>query len=347
MPWLGSPALSAAHWSAKDRIVVSSYGTTFTSGTARNKAWQPLPAYAGTDGAVGDDLVKWHSLAWFDLEASFAVDLTSLGYGGESAPRSTAVTAAKGSSWGLLATGDKNVSNVSPSFNPAGDTIAYVATDFSSTGEPDARATKADIRLVPYNDHKGGTSQPLSGASEPSSLEYQPTFSADGKFIAFTRAAAGGPDGAFRNRSAELMVIPASGGSATRLLANEPNACAADSTPLALINGSPAWDPSPVHRDGRSYYFLLFTSARKYADEFSAQFQLDGLDLTNKPRASTQLYLTTIVVDDATGSIASYPAIYIWNQNRIAASGAPTAYAAITPVWGTTALAPQPIPPLP
>jgi len=60
------------------------------------------------------------------------------------------------------------------------------------------------------------------------------------------------------------------------------------------------------------------------------------LDLLNKPRASTQLYLTTIVVDDATGSVTSYLAVYIWNQNRFAASGTPSAYAAITLVWGTT-----------
>jgi hypothetical protein len=347
MVWLGSPTLSPAHWAAKDRILVSSYATTFKSGAARKIPWQALPSYAGTGGATEDDKVKWHSLAWFDLEANFAVDLVSLGYGGPSEPRSTAVTAAKGTSWDLLATGDKNVSNVSPSFNPTGDTLAYVATDYSPTGEPDALATKADIRLVPYNDHKGGLSQPLTGASDPSTLEYQPTFSPDGKFIAFTRAAASGPDGAFRNRSAEVTVIPASGGSATRLIANDPNACAGDSTPLALINGSPAWGPSPVHQGGRSYYFLLFTSARKYGDEFATQFELDGLDLLNKPRASTQLYLTTIVVDDATGTVASYPAIYIWNQNRVAASGVPSAYATVTPVWGTTALPPQSIPPVP
>jgi len=347
MPWLGTPALSLAHWAAKDRILVSSFGTTFKSGTARIIPWAKLPTYAGTDGATEDDLIKWHSLAWFDLEASFIVDLVSLGYGGQSEPRSTAVAAAKGTSWDLLATGDKNVSNVSPSFNPAGDTLAYVATDYSPTGEPDALATKADIRLVPYNNHKGGASLALSGASDPNTLEYQPTFSPDGRFIAFTRAAADGPDGAFRNRSAEVAVIPASGGSGTRLVANDPNACAADPTPFALINGSPAWAPSPVHHDGRSYYFLLFTSARKYGDEFTTQFQLDGLDLLNKPRDSTQLYLTTIVVDDATGSILSFPAVYIWNQNRIAASGAPTAFATISPVWGTTALAPQTLPPVP
>jgi len=322
-------------------------GTTYKSGKARTQPWQPLPAYAGTDGTVEDDKIKWHSLAWFDLEANFAVDLVSVGYGGQSDPRANAVTAAKGSSWGLIATGDTNVSNVSPSVSPAGDTIAYVATDYSPTGEPDALSTKADIRLVPYNAHKGGASQPLSGAADANTLEYQPTFSPDGKFVAFTRAAAGGPDGAFRNRNAEVTVIPTGGGSGTRLVANDPNACAADPTPLALINGSPAWGPNPVHHDGHTYYFLLFTSARSYGDEFAKQFELNGLDLLNRPRASTQLYLTTIVVDDATGSVSSYPAIYIWNQNRVAADGSPIAYAAITPAWGTTVLAPQTVPPVP
>jgi len=215
------------------------------------------------------------------------------------------------------------------------------------TGENDQPTVTAALSSTVTEDDSAYNINLLSGASDPNTLEYQPTFSPDGKFIAFTRAAAGGPDGAFRNRNAEVAVIPASGGSATRLIANDPNACAADPTPLALINGSPAWGPSPVHHAGRSYYFLLFTSARKYGDEFATQFDMDGYDLLDRPRASTQLYLTTIVVDDATGSVASYPAIYIWNQNRIAASGAPSTFAAITPVWSTTVLAPQNIPPVP
>ncbi|HKO50915.1 MAG TPA: hypothetical protein VJV79_24560 [Polyangiaceae bacterium] len=126
---------------------------------------------------------------------------------------------AKGSSWGIVATGDTNTSHVTPSFNAAGDTLAYVATDYTRDGYPSALATKADVRLVPYNSRAGGTSQPLVGASEPNALEYEPTFSPDGKLIAFSRAATGGPDGPYRNRHAELSVVPASGGDRARLLA--------------------------------------------------------------------------------------------------------------------------------
>jgi len=344
MPWLGSPTLSRGHWALKDRILVSSYGSTFSSGAARTTPWQSLPSYSGSGSA--NDWVKWHRLVWFDLEASFTVDLVSLGYGSAVDARYTAVTAAKGSSWGLIATGDTGVSNVTPSFNPAGDTLVYVATDYSRSGYPDALATTADVRLVPYNSRAGGTSQPLAGASDPDSLEYEPTFSPDGKLIAFSRAATGGPDGPFRNRYAEVNVSPVSGGNRARLLANDPNLCAGDPAPLALLNGSPAWGPNPVHQDGHTYYFLIFTSARKYGDEFATQFQLQGNDDSNTLRTSTQLYLTTIAVDDTNGSITSYPAIYIWNQNRTATTGV-TAFANMTPVWGTTVLPPLNIPPVP
>ncbi|MEI9936872.1 MAG: hypothetical protein WDO69_06590 [Pseudomonadota bacterium] len=350
MPWLGSTALSLAHWAQNDRVLVSSYGSTFKSGTARTRPWQGLPSYASAGGT--DDWVKWHQLVWFDLEASFTVDLVSLDdYGPPLEARNAAVTAAKGSSWGIIATGDTNTSHVSPSFNPAGDMLAYVATDYSRNGYPDPLATQADIRLVPYNARAGGVSQPLAGASDPNALEYEPTFSPDGKLVAFSRAATDGPDGPDGNRFAEVSVVPASGGDRARLLANDPNACAGDPTPLALLNGSPAWGPNPVHHDGRTYYFMLFTSARRYGDEFAMQFQFDstfpGTDEAHTLRASTQLYLTTMVVDDTTGSVTSYPAIYVWNQNRIAASGGVATFASLTPVWGTTALPAQNIPPVP
>ncbi|MES1172949.1 MAG: hypothetical protein ABUL62_01380 [Myxococcales bacterium] len=343
MPWLGSQSLSPGHWANQDRVLISSYGTTFKSGKARTLPWDKLPVYAGTDGATASDYIKWHALAWFDLEAGFAVDLSG-SYGSPALQqRNNAVAAARGKSWNLIATGDTNMSDVSPSFNSAGDSIAYVATDYSPFGEPYSSAKVADVRVVPYHDRAGGVSRAVQGASDPNYLEYEPTFSPDGKLIAFSRAPTGGPDGPFRNRFGEVTVVATTGGTPAPLVANTPNVCAGDSLPLTLLNGSPTWGPTVGHWGGRSYYFLLFTSVRKYGDEFSTPFQIGGTDNTGTLRNSTQLYLTTVVVNDKTGSVASYPAIYLWNQNRIAGpdgAGVGTQYANMTPVWGSTELAP-------
>ena len=344
MPWLGSPTLSLGHWAKNDRVLVTSYGRTFKSGALRTKPWQALPAY-GVDPSE-NDWVKWHRLAWFDLEATFNIDVAVSDvpdYGAALTARNAAAAAAQGSSWGFIETGDASVSNVSPSFNPAGDTLAYVATDYSPSGYPDALATAADVRVVAYNDRAGGVSLPLRGASAPGYLEYEPAFSSDGKLIAFTRAPSSSPDGPYRNRLGEVTVVAAAGGEPQPLLANDPNACAGDLLPLELLNGSPAWAPKAVQVGHETYYFLIFTSARAYGDEFATPFQIAGSDGSDTLQDSTQLYLTTLVVDDATGSISSFPAIYVWNQNRISgpsSAGVGQQFANMTPVWGTTTLSP-------
>jgi hypothetical protein len=107
------------------------------------------------------------------------------------------------------------------------------------------------------------------------------------------------------------MVIPAAGGTALSLAANEPASCAGD----AFSN------------NGRSYYFLIFSSARKYGDEFSKQFKLPPNPLSSFKGGnySSQLYLAAIVVDSATGQVTTYPAVYIWNQNRAPSADGATA----------------------
>jgi hypothetical protein len=361
-PWWGQQTMTKAHWTTGDHIIVSSYGTTFTSGTARDKPWAKLPHYA-SEGGGADDKIKWHSLAWINadyVDATIPLTIPAIpDYGPDVEARNMAVKAAEGKGWGLIATGDKSVSDVSPSMSHDGNSIVYVTTDYSPDGHPDATATTADIRTVPYNNHSGGTSAPLAGASDPALLEYYPSYSQDDKLIAFTQAPKPGgataPDGPYYNRFGKIMVIPAAGGTPTALEANDPGTCGGDNVATGIINSWPKWSPDAVvHKgNGKTYYFLVFSSARKYGDEFSKQFSLPVNPLSSfkgLPQSS-QLYLAAVVVDDATGAITSYPAVYIWNQNRTPAAGGTGAaslqYSNLTPAWDPIELPPLVIPEVP
>jgi len=264
--------------------------------------------------------------------------------------------AAKGTAWGIIATGDPaTVSDVSPNLSHDGLKIVYTTTDKSPDGHPDTISTTADIRVVDYNKRAGGTAAALTGAADPAFLEYYPSYSADDKLIAFTRAPAKGaasPDGPYYNRFGQAMVIPAAGGTPTQLAANDPVTCGGDDVSKGIINSWPKWSPDVFKFGGKSYYFLVFSSGRKYADEFSKQFDLPknasasftGLGL------SSQLYLAAVVVDDTTGQVTSYPAVYIWNQNRTpGADGMAAAlnYSNLTPAWDPIKLPPLVIPEVP
>jgi hypothetical protein len=356
MPWWGQQTMSPAHWSTGDRILITTYGSTFKSGMARTKAWQALPSYNPTDPNL-DDKVKWQSLAWIDMESTAAVDVavTDLpDYGNPLMLRNTSAMAAQGTAWGLLSTGDTGVSDVSPNLSHDGKNIAYTTTDFSPDGHPDATATTADIHVVPYNNHSGGTAQALAGASDPGFLEYYPSYSADDKFIAFTRApnvSAASPDGPYYNRFGQAMIIPAAGGTAIQLAANDPVSCGGDNVATGIINSWPKWSPDAFTVGGKTYYFLVFSSARNYNDEFSKQFALPANPLSafKGLNQSSQLYLATVVVD-ATGAVTTYPAVYIWNQNRTpdTASGVTaTHYSNLTPAWDPIKLPPLMIPEVP
>ncbi len=357
-PWWGQQTMSAAHWSAGDRIMVTSYGTTFKSGTARTKPWQGLPTYDNTN-PENDDKVKWHSLAWINMESNAAIDVAvtdTPDYGQALTTRNMEATAAQGSAWGIIATGDTGVSDVSPNLSHKGDKIVYVTTDYSPDGHPDTEATTADIRVVPYNNTSGGASTALAGASDPAFLEYYPSYSGDDAFIAFNRApavSATSPDGPYYNRFGQINVIPAAGGTPTPLVANDPVSCGGDDTTKGLINSWPKWSPDVFTFNGKTYYFVVFSSARKYADEFSSQFQLmDNPASSFKGlNSSSQLYLAAVVVDNTTGAITSYPAVYIWNQNRAPGADGSTAtslqFSNLTPAWDPITLPKLKIPDAP
>jgi hypothetical protein len=357
MPWWGQQSMSPAHWAAGDKILITSYGSTFKSGTQRTLPWNKLPAYGPPTSA--NDVVKFHQLAWINMESAALIDTTTPpSYGMTQDARNMAATNAKGTGWGLIATGDSNVSDVSPSFShlAATDRIVYTTTDFSPDGHPDWLSTTADIRTVPYNNKAGGTSAPLMGASDPAFLEYYPSYSADDKLIAFTRApapSAAAPDGPYYNRFGQAAVVPAAGAAMPSLLAaNDPVTCAGDSLTTGIINSWPKWSPDVFSVGGKSYYFLVFSSGRKYADEFSAQFPLPSNALASFKGLplSSQLYLAAVVVDNMTGAITSYPAVYIWNQNRTPGAGGNAAsltYSNLTPAWDPIKLPPLVIPEVP
>ena len=365
-PWLGMQALSPAYFSdTGPRILVTSYGQRATTS----------PPYDPTPPAR-------HDLAWFDLAADDpanpipdeippeprqAGQLQDI-YQVRDA-RNKAITAARNVSWGLITTIGETRSAVTPAWSNDGQTIAYVATDKSSTdGHPDWTANEADIHVVPYNDHAGGTMQPLTGASDPNALEYYPDFSQDDAFLAFVRAPkptqatrcvptqdANGivtkcpqvdlgenPDGPYYNRNGEIYIVPRTGGTPTRLVANDPVSCTGE-TAKGSINSWPKWSPRVVSANGKTYYFLMFSSARSYPESFRLPPARLTPAISNK---SAQLYMAAIVVDDATKAVTTYPAVYLWNQNTtVDANGEghiePTSN--LTPAWDDFSIPPVPV----
>jgi len=167
---------------------------------------------------------------------------------------------------------------------------------------------------------------PLAGASEPGVAEYYPAFSADDALVAFNRVAAIDNAVMYYRPDAEIHVIPSNGGTAVRLLANDPPACAGETSP-GIINSWPKWSPTVVSTapgsagEGKTYYWLVFSSARNYP----GSFQLPRTQYSPPDTRSSQLYMAGVVVDGASGEIATYPAVYLWNQDTTTSN--------LTPAW--------------
>jgi hypothetical protein len=283
----GISTFSLAHWSTGDRRTIVSFNDQTVT--------------AGTD-----------ALQWIDLEATSPASATGT----------------------LARTGDSNQAGA-PSWSHDGNNIAYVSTNrfcdgrlgagcYASTvayNAPTDPGSTADIYTVPYAGGAGGKATPLAGASSPSLQEYYPVFSPDDEWLAFDSIANG--LNMYNQAQAEVNVIPASGGTATRLEANDPAACSGKTSP-GVTNSWPKWGPTALMGNGSTYYWLVFSSTR-----------YDGL-FTGAP-GGPQLFITSVV---RTGSkIATHGSLYLWNQ--------PASENNHTPAWDTFKVPPVPPPPPP
>ena len=77
---------------------------------------------------------------------------------------------------------------------------------------------KFDLYRVPFNEGRGGTAEPIEGASHNGMSNYFAKFSPDGKWIVFCKA----ENYMLLMPDSELYIIPAEGGAARRLRANTP-----------------------------------------------------------------------------------------------------------------------------
>ncbi len=78
------------------------------------------------------------------------------------------------------------------------------------------RTFRYDLYRIPFNEGKGGTPEPIEGASHNGMSNYFPKFSPDGKWIVFCKA----NSFMLLQPDSELYILPAEGGEARRLRCN-------------------------------------------------------------------------------------------------------------------------------
>jgi hypothetical protein len=309
-PFVGAFAFSKGVWGDGKYIGISSYSN------ATGVGW---------DG-VNNNIVTQTRLAWFDLAAAGTVPAAGT-------DMQAMMPTLQGKAFGFLdRTGDSRGA-ANPRWSHDGKTIVYESTAQvagghvgyidKATGLPPVSpvANESDIYTVPFADKKGGAASAVAGASEAGVAEYYPDFSADDSLIAYTRVASG--TGYFYYRKeAEIYVVPAAGGTAARLVANDPPACSGEKSP-GIVNSWPRWSPSVLTSGTKSYYFLTFSSARTYPEQFKVPpNQYTPTDIANGP--SSQLYMAAIVVQD--GKVdKTYPGVYLWSQTKATSN--------LTPAW--------------
>jgi hypothetical protein len=367
IPFLGTSTMMPVPWASGDRTVITTMGR-------RN-------GYIYIDYSTKPEPLL-HDLVWMDLSttaaipSAFAPTAYTVPYSDSQAQEQTRVTqaqareaaivAAEGTAWGVLATELGSVSN--PTSSKTGLQLAYSVSESSLDGHPDWHNNTSDIHVLNLTSPRAasGASVKLAGASEAGMLEYYPSYSPDDAFIAFNRAPqptnlsrckenptatppcvnspatlGENPDGPYYNRKGEIAIVPAAGGAPHRLRANDPVMCSGETSP-GVLNSWPKWSSAVRNIEGKNYYFIIFSSARGYEGQFELARTQYTPPISTK---SSQLYMSVVEHDPATGAIVSYAPIYLWNQNYLATG--PDTYeelktANLTPAWEDFSIPPVP-----
>ncbi len=343
MPWLGGSTFSVADWATDRRRMV----TTWAKRTVDvNMSWEVWPGQDGYSFAETE-------LLWMDLASAEAVQIDLRGlapadYKNEGNLVQTDLATLKGTGWDIIArNGDAN-SPALPDWSRDGTQIVYTSTDAPRDGRIGG-ATVADIYRVPFAAGAGGDAVAIEGASSPEHFEYYADISPDDAFadtlVAFNRvdkfATQKGTDPlqhVYYRPDSDIYVTSAMGGTATRLVSNDA-VCAG--TTGQLYNSWAKWSPSSASDGTRTYYFLIFSSAR------NSPFEIARNNSGSVTSPASQLYMTT-VIKEADGSITSGAAIYLWNQRNLVTGQGETATASelltnnVTPAWDEFKIPPVP-----
>ena len=95
---------------------------------------------------------------------------------------------------------------------PEGHKVAEYA------GDPNETEVQYDLYRVPFNDGRGGTAEPMAGASRNGMSNSFPRISPDGRWMVFVQAR----NGLLMRPDSQLYIVPAAGGAARRMSANTP-----------------------------------------------------------------------------------------------------------------------------
>jgi hypothetical protein len=267
------------------------------------------------DYSNGPDRNPTPSLAWINLESPNPGTMMGQWIVPSYAP---GMGITSGNAVGIIARTGDPAGVAFPNWSHNGQTILYASTVGGLSGR--LATGRTDLYTVPFNGGLGGTATPVAGAADSTTEEYYPAYSPDDKLIAYTRVPSGSV--MYGNPSAELAVIPAAGGTPTRLRANSPPACTGKTSP-GINNHWPKWSPEFMAGSEGTYYWIIFSSNR-------ADLPPGRSTMTNRSIPISQLYMAPVIQSEF--EIFSYPAIYLWNQ--------PTDSVNTTPAWETFTIPP-------